>query len=51
MLFQHRWLQEKTTQILHFNNLTYVIFWDNLNKLRPWLLIQRYEPPAQHSAK
>ena len=38
MLFQHRWSQEKTTHILHFNNLTYVIFWDNLNKLRPWLI-------------
>ena len=38
MLFHPRWLQEKTTQILHFNNSTYVIFWDNLNKLCPWLL-------------
>ena len=39
MLFQHRWLQEKTTHVLHFNNLTYVIFWDNSNKLRPWLFV------------
>ena len=41
MLFQHRWLQEKTTHILHFNNWTYVIFRDNLNKLRPWLAMQK----------
>ena len=38
MLFQCRWLQEKTTHVLQFNNLTYIIFWDNSDKLRPWLI-------------
>ena len=41
ILFQRRWLQEKTTHVLHFNNLTYVIFWDNSNKLRPWLMMSK----------
>ena len=43
MLFQRRWLQEKSTHVLHFNNLTYVIFWDNSNKLRPWLVYGKAE--------